>query len=173
VRRRIFALIGLLVMGIAAMATAANAAPRPQHRGLVVFRIHSNDPTGNVTRVDMFGLVRGRDGRDITLTDHTTSGTDRFKFRQGSVFVFHATTPGTSRDHANNTTCWFTHTEKGRYFIYDATGRYRGLRGNGKYALLVRSLAPRKSNRSCDFSDSATPRSFSLDVWAAGPATRG
>ncbi len=163
-------MLAILVMGIAAMATAANAAPRPQHRGPLVFRIHSNDPTGNLTRVDMFGLVSGRDGRDVTLTDHTTRGTDRFKFRHGSVFVFHASTKGTPRDHANNTTCWFTHTERGRYSIYDATGRYRGLRGNGKYALLVKALAPRKSNRSCNFS--ATPRSFSLDVWAAGPATR-
>lgn len=151
--------VGLLVGALLGVPTAtattssgvADTATRltPQR-----FLILQTDPNQHRPMVAAFGAIHDH-GRDIVLGPHR----DRFKFRFGSVWVWHKARQGSVHEHFDPTTCYFKFTERGRWHVIRASGAYVGAQGGGHYRVLGDGF-------NCN--ENSEPEVFQLRIRAVG-----
>jgi len=162
--KRIVAFIGALALAagglLGLLAGAASAAP--VRTGTLYLHAFANT-THPAAVVNMSGLVRGSNGTDLVVSPTK----DIFRFSHGKVYVTHHPTRTVNKTNARS--CAESTTETGKYTITQGTGRYSGLRGNGHYLVIFTGKAPRNSKGKCNFN--ASPKTFTQNIWAAGPAS--
>ena len=98
--------------------------------------------------------------------DHSGSKVDKIVFPAGTFKVSHS--PGKGPQTFNSKTCLFTVKQHGTYTVGHGTGKYKGIKGHGKYVVSVMGVDA-KSGGKC--SQSKPPVAFQLIIKASGPVS--
>jgi hypothetical protein len=142
-------------------AASASAAPRPAVTGTEHFQLVTASATATTGLVIAYGVFTGH------ATDHMGNSVDRFAFAGGGSFkVFHS--PGSGPQHFNAKTCLLTATIHGTFRVYDGTGRFKGIKGHGKYVVTILGISARSKGK-CSMKKA--PVAWEQTIRASGPVT--
>lgn len=160
-RRRVLAagistgLVGITLSG----AGLAAASARPAVSGTLHFQIMTTSATSPRESIIATGVFTAGG------VDHSGNSADKVVFPGGTFRIKHSR--GNGPQTFNSKTCLFTLSQRGTYTLAHGTGRFKGIKGHGRYQISVMELAARSGGK-C--SQTKPPVAFQLIIRASGPA---
>lgn len=148
------AVASTLWLAIPAGATANTARPgwNTEH-----FQIASTSATSSTASVIAWGKFAAGG------TDQEGNSADTLKFANGTFKAHHP--GGHARQSLNSKACLLTVNERGKYWLSDGTGAYKGISGHGTYHVSILEVLARAGGK-C--STTKTPGAFQQVISASG-----
>lgn len=157
-RRRIAAMAVVVVSLVAGLCTAAGAQAPSSHKIQVLIT-----QAGNTSVAVVHGAFTGG-GRDVTKGNK-----DILHLGGGTLTVKHKESDAKESFKLNPKTCFLHFKITGPYTITAATGRFKGVGGNGTYVVHGQSVLKHKANGKCN--QRARPKAEVTYIMAHGPVT--
>jgi hypothetical protein len=160
--RKLLGAAGALVAAVSLAVTGVTAASANSTgvSGTEFVQVMSTSATSTTASVIVHGVFT-----DYGV-DHSGNTVDTFVLQNGSFKVAHS--PGTGPQSFNPSTCLGIVDQHGTYRVFNGTGKYRGIRGSGRYHVSVLFIAARVSGK-C--SQTQPPVAFQEIITASGPVS--
>lgn len=147
------------VIGLAGPAGASSATRRGSEAdtGTEQFQIMTTSGTATTLSTMAYGVFTAPG------VDHMGKTIDTLVFPGGSIKIKRTAQIGYG---TSGPSCLSTAGEQGIYSFVGGTGKYKGIRGHGKYTVSILEISP-KVKGGC--AQNATPRAFQEVINASGP----